>query len=68
MIISSNSIRYRLFHIIKDVEETTETKKVKDKKTYVVNTSIRRRHLFRNFISWVLSIDTWQYEYKDEEK
>lgn len=58
----SRVVKFRLFHLIKDITETTESKKNRGGKTYIVETSIKRRHIFRDLISWILEIDSWEYE------
>lgn len=53
-------IKYYLFHLIKDVSETSETIKTKGKQKIVSSTTIKRRYLF-NKTSWLKSINTWTY-------
>lgn len=59
-------INYKLFHIIKDVTDTTVlVTDLKNNKKMESITTITRRYLFGK-ISWLKAISTHSYEYVDD--
>lgn len=58
-------IKYRLFHLIKDVTENSETKRETKKETIVYNSSITKRTLF-GLITYITEINNWSYTVSKE--
>lgn len=65
---TERNVRFKLFHLIKDISETTEEKKTKDGTIRVTVTTIKRRYILRNKISWLLDVNTYTYTFPEDKK
>ncbi len=62
------TVRYKLFGLLRTITETTKEKKVRKFDILYIDTSVTKRYIFGDKISWVIRTSTWSYTEKKEKK